>query len=613
MTVPDDVHVKRFTDDGRYLLCFSRNQRELVVYRYVGGRGVNGAGRTNGAGAGDRAASRRAEDGGEDDAAAEPSHNATASVSDGDPSNDTNDENDDDARCRPDDAFESHFEHAYSRPLVIDADLLHKDFALTVLDGDYVVVASSTQPEARQSDENNNDGNPNPTAAAAAASGRTAATAATARATTDAAAQGAAAVERARNDAARERFGGANMSVNAAGSEGEPGGRASELPASPSMDVVAFHLVRLHDGKLCDRMVFRDDYIRLKRAQGVSAVRESEDSTLLTILSLRRQAFHAVRCRRRRPECSRSAGVAGAGRRWGAFDGVTQGFGGGEGLGVERGDDDGEREDGVEEVEPPIATETAEFVALRPPVGSRCAPDDDAPLRAQDAAEARWHERRRGGRHADASDADDEGDHREHGQGGVPSVPAGATGLTGWCDPKSPMFAGIKQKIMTRAFLEARRRDDEEWQLYHAEVAAAAVEEERARRNRVPRGFLDTLGWGPGFDSGLRGGGVDNKDNKDDKDDKDDDNDESPAPPPERGSYGIAAGQKRKRASMGPPGSFSLVPAGLSGASASAIERPRNRHVSAFYGRYDPPLFAHPRATRITRYDCLIQPEHNHH
>ena len=338
MTVPDDVHVKRFTDDGRYLLCFSRNQRELVVYRYVGGRGVNGAGRTNGAGAGDRAASRRAEDGGEDDAAAEPSHNATASVSDGDPSNDTNDENDDDARCRPDDAFESHFEHAYSRPLVIDADLLHKDFALTVLDGDYVVVASSTQPEARQSDENNNDGNPNPTAAAAAASGRTAATAATARATTDAAAQGAAAVERARNDAARERFGGANMSVNAAGSEGEPGGRASELPASPSMDVVAFHLVRLHDGKLCDRMVFRDDYIRLKRAQGVSAVRESEDSTLLTILSLRRQAFHAVRCRRRRPECSRSAGVAGAGRRWGAFDGVTQGFGGGEGLGVERGD-----------------------------------------------------------------------------------------------------------------------------------------------------------------------------------------------------------------------------------------------------------------------------------
>jgi hypothetical protein len=379
------------------------------------------------------------------------------------------------------------------------------------------------------------------------------------------------------------------------------------------MDVVAFHLVRLHDGKLCDRMVFRDDYIRLKRAQGVSAVRESEDSTLLTILSLRRQAFHAVRCRRRRPECSRSAGVAGAGRRWGAFDGVTQGFGGGEGLGVDGGDDDGEREDGVEEVEPVPATETAEFFALRPPVGSRCAPDDDAPLRAQDAAEARWHERRRGGRHADASDADDEGDHREHGQGGVPSVPAGATGLTGWCDPKSPMFAGIKQKIMTSAFLEARRRDDEEWQLYHAEVAAAAVEEERARRNRVPRGFLDTLGWGPGFDSGLRGGGVDNKDNKDDKDDKDDDNDESPAPPPERGSYGIAAGQKRKRASMGPPGSFSLVPAGLSGASASAIERPRNRHVSAFYGRYDPPLFAHPRATRITRYDCLIQPEHNHH
>ena len=98
VTVPDDVHVKRFTDDGRYLLCFSRNQRELVVYRYVGGRGVNGAGRANGAGAGDHAA-RRAEEGGEDDAAADPSHNATAPDGDGNPSNDENDENDDDARC----------------------------------------------------------------------------------------------------------------------------------------------------------------------------------------------------------------------------------------------------------------------------------------------------------------------------------------------------------------------------------------------------------------------------------------------------------------------------------------------------------------------------------
>jgi len=28
----EDVHVHRFTDDGKYLICFSRNQHDLVVY-----------------------------------------------------------------------------------------------------------------------------------------------------------------------------------------------------------------------------------------------------------------------------------------------------------------------------------------------------------------------------------------------------------------------------------------------------------------------------------------------------------------------------------------------------------------------------------------------------
>ena len=32
----EDVHVHRFTDDGRYLICFSRNQHDLVVYRFKG-------------------------------------------------------------------------------------------------------------------------------------------------------------------------------------------------------------------------------------------------------------------------------------------------------------------------------------------------------------------------------------------------------------------------------------------------------------------------------------------------------------------------------------------------------------------------------------------------
>ena len=32
----EDVHVHRFTDDGKYLICFSRNQHDLVVYRFRG-------------------------------------------------------------------------------------------------------------------------------------------------------------------------------------------------------------------------------------------------------------------------------------------------------------------------------------------------------------------------------------------------------------------------------------------------------------------------------------------------------------------------------------------------------------------------------------------------
>ena len=178
------------------------------------------------------------------------------------------------------------------------------------------------------------------------------------------------------------------------------------------MQIVAFHLVRLRDGKLCDRVVFRDDYIRLKRAQGLSAVRVSADATLLTVLSLRRQAFHVLRCeRRRRRNGAGAGGTAGGGsrRRWGAFDGVTQGFGGGEGL-VDDGRDGGGDTAGdsaCEELAPVSPDEeTAGFVVVRPPIGARCEPDDDVPLRAQDAAEARWRERRREAE----SDADDEGD-----------------------------------------------------------------------------------------------------------------------------------------------------------------------------------------------------------
>ena len=390
------------------------------------------------------------------------------------------------------------------------------------------------------------------------------------------------------------------------------------------MQIVAFHLVRLRDGKLCDRVVFRDDYIRLKRAQGLSAVRVSADATLLTVLSLRRQAFHVFRCERRRrrrvpgggagpSRGSRGAGAGGTGsgggsrRRWGAFDGVTQGFGGGEGLADDGNggadDDDDAGDPACVEIAPvaPDEEESAGFVVVRPPIGARCEPDDDAPLRAQDAAEARWRERRGSGRAEAASDSDDEGDDDEDGAGNIRRLPetsdrvpmpGGASPSVGWSDPRSPMYTGLKQKVMTRAFLEARRRDAEEWQMYAADAAAAKAEEERARRTRVPRGFLDRLGWGPGHDSGLHGGGVPShgraaRDGGAGSDDGEGDGGSggSHSPPaPDPGNYGIAAGKKRKRASSS---SFSFpvaLPPGLAG--TARIERPRNRHVSAFRSRY---------------------------
>ena len=61
--------------------------------------------------------------------------------------------------------------------------------------------------------------------------------------------------------------------------------------------------------------------------------------------------------------------------------------------------------------------------------------------------------------------------------------------VTGWSDPKSQMYAGIKQKIMTRILMEARRRDAA------AEKAAAAetarVGEKRPRD--VPSRSRDVL------------------------------------------------------------------------------------------------------------------------
>ena len=80
-------------------------------------------------------------------------------------------------------------------------------------------------------------------------------------------------------------------------------------------------------------------------------------------------------------------------------------------------------------------------------------------------------------------------DERRAAAPGASPPPPPTSRVTGWSDPKSQMYAGIKQKIMTRILMEARRRDAA------AEKAAAAetarVGEKRPRD--VPSRSRDVL------------------------------------------------------------------------------------------------------------------------
>ena len=119
----EDVHVHKFTDCGRYLICFSRNQHDLVVFRF---KGFGCASPVEGSGAG------------------------TAAASPGTPPSAKGDftPNDADAIPEPGTSRDKYFDLAYTTPLTVDADLLARDFAVTVLDGDYLLLASSTPAEA---------------------------------------------------------------------------------------------------------------------------------------------------------------------------------------------------------------------------------------------------------------------------------------------------------------------------------------------------------------------------------------------------------------------------------------------------------------------------------
>ena len=469
----------RFTDDGKYLICFSRNQHDLVVYRFRG--------------FGEAETPRRAE-------AAGPRTPRDARGGDRDADGDENKP----PRRAPATTRDKYFDLLYTRPLTVDADLLARDFAVTILEGEYLLVASSTPAEApprdaaaRERTNANEAGTADvvpargPRAGAAAPGGggggrgggaayeTTLSGSAEAFASADASAaaaraSGAAAVARARAEAEAD--------TAARRGAGRPNATTT-LPGSPTMDTVALHLVRLRDGRVCDRRVYRDDYVRLRRAAAVSVFAETKSSCLVSVLSLRWQAFRVLRVSLRsvtETETERAREVA-AGSSEGDPSSLSDPANGGE--------DD------------PIAV----FADARTPVGSACAPDDDAPLAAQDQAEREWRLARRRDYLGDGFfSGDDEqfddfstgGDSAEENlvetrsgttttlprprtRGGTSSGAErgstrrnGVTELRGWSDPESLMYAGIKQKLITRVLLEARRRD--------AEAAAAEAREAEA-------------------------------------------------------------------------------------------------------------------------------------
>ena len=479
----EDVHVHRFTDDGRYLICFSRNQHDLVVYRFKGfGAADESAADEPGRAAGPAPPSAgEAENEGARIRGASGGAASAPSARGGEP-----------RVAQPATTRDRYFDLLYTRPLTVDADLLARDFAVTILDGAYLLVASSTPAEAppprdrgagerTAADAAAEPGRTRDAAGAAATaaggggggggaspSGPAAPTHEVGAAAASARASGAAAVARARAEVEADTV--------ARRGAGRPNATTT-LPGSPTMDTVALHLVRLRDGRVCDRRVYRDDYVRLRRAAAVSVFAETASSCLVSVLSLRWQAFRVLRVSLAPPAPADGAAQPAA---------TSEQAGSDPSRASVRGNAKAVDEEDL----------VASFADARTPVGSACAPDDDAPLAAQDRAEREWRLAARADARLFCSGDDDVSDDafaltpsepasgdddarlleddagRTRGGGRAPGASgerarrasavtrARGPGVGGWSDPESHMYAGIKQKLMTRVLLEARRRDE---------------------------------------------------------------------------------------------------------------------------------------------------------
>ena len=361
----EDVHVHRFTDDGRYLICFSRNQHDLVVYRFKG----FGAADESAADEPGRAAGPAPPSAGE----AENGRRIRAHLVAPPPRR---------ARREPRVAQPATTRDRTStcctRARSLWTPTCSRDFAVTILDGAYLLVASSTParsrrrateaPAAPPPTRRRNWGGratrrapPPPPGAGAGAGARPFWPAAPHEV-------GAAAASRARAAAAVARARRVEADTVARRGAGRPNATTT-LPGSPTMDTVALHLVRLRDGRVCDRRVYRDDYVRLRRAAAVSVFAETASSCLVSVLSLRWQAFRVLRVSLAPPAPADGAAQPAA---------TSEQAGSDPSRASVRGNAKAVDEEDL----------VASFADARPPVGSACAPDDDAPLAAQDRAGA---------------------------------------------------------------------------------------------------------------------------------------------------------------------------------------------------------------------------------
>lgn len=220
--------MKRFTDCGKYLICFSRHLTDVITYKYRGySRAIDSE-------------CDKEDDDGDGDGDGDGNERRAVTMKEIE---------------REMGKFESYFSRrcsaSLSAPRQSNDESFCKDFLFTAREGRFLVVASSTQVDlstTTENDNNNNDNNTN------AGEGRGRARAETTTTTTTT-------LEMDGND----------LSV------------FNELP---TIESITFHVIRTETGEIVDSKTFSNDFMRLQRNQCATMYNDSS----LAIVSLKHRS-----------------------------------------------------------------------------------------------------------------------------------------------------------------------------------------------------------------------------------------------------------------------------------------------------------------------------------